>query len=98
MGDALMEPLPFFSLVRTRPGSREYKKRQPLGLGIVLGRSEGLDGWHYSVMVGELCWHFRHDELIPLGWTVDRGLIYGTDEDLEAMPAENVLMFGGRDD
>ena len=94
-----MEPLPFFSLVRTRgvPGFRSGTTK-PEALGIVLGRAEGFDGWHYSVMVGESCWDFKHDELIPLGWTIDRNINFGRRDELEAVPAEDVMVFVGRGD
>ena len=81
-----MDPLPFYSLVCTRgPGTR-VNPTKPLALGVVLGRSEGPDGWGYSVMIGEHTYAFGHDELIPLGHVVNRAIMYGSAEELEALP------------
>lgn len=78
-----MKPLPFYSLVRTRGPGSHVDPNKPLGLGVVLGRSEGPDGWGYAVGIGEISYSFGHDELIPLGCVVDRLVIYGTDAEIE---------------
>lgn len=81
-----MEPLAFFSLVLTRGPGTHVNPNKPVALGVVLGRSEGDEGWGYSVLIGEQTYAFSHDELIPLGCALDRAVIYGTTEDLEALP------------
>lgn len=78
------EPLPFYSLVRTRGPGTHVDQNKPLAVGVVTGRSEGAEGWVYAVSVGEINYGFGHDELIPLGCVLDRVVIYGTDEELEA--------------
>lgn len=83
---AAMEPLAFFSLVVTRGPGTHVDPDKPVALGVVLGRSEGDDGWGYAVLIGEQTCSFHHDELIPLGCALDREVIYGTTEDLEALP------------
>lgn len=79
-----MEPLPFYALVRTRGPGAGVDPNKPLGVGVVLGRSEGPGGWVYSVAIGEVSYSFGHAELIPLGCVLDRVVIYGSDEELEA--------------
>lgn len=79
-----MEPLPFYALVRTRGPGTSVDPSKPLAVGVVLGRSEGPEGWVYSVSVGEVSYSFTHEELIPLGCVLDRVVIYGSDEELEA--------------
>lgn len=81
-----MEPLPFFSLVLTRGPGTHVNPNKPVALGVVLGRSAGVEGWGYSVLVGEQTYAFSHDELIPLGCILDQVVIFGTTEDLEALP------------
>lgn len=81
-----MEPLPFFSLVLTRGPGTHVNPRKPVALGVVLGRAEGTSGWDYGVLIGEEIYRFSHDELIPLGCVLDRTVIYGTAEDLQALP------------
>ena len=83
-----MEPIPFFSLVTTRGPGTHVNPYKPVALGVVLGRSEGPEGWGYAVLVGEQTYGFDHEELILLGAVVDRTVIYGTTEDLEALPIE----------
>lgn len=78
------KPLPFYSLVRTRgPGTR-VNPNKPLAVGVVTGRSEGPEGWVYSVSIGEINYKFGHDELIPHGCVLDRVVIYGSDEEPSA--------------
>lgn len=93
-----MGPLPFYSLVRTGVPGSWVDKSCPLGLGVVVGRSEGFDGWYYAVMVGELCYDIKADDLVSLGWMVDRKLIYGLWEEFEAVSAEDVILFVGPGD
>lgn len=79
-----MDPLPFYALVRTRGPGTHVDPNKPLAVGVVLGRSEGPGGWVYSVSIGETTYSFGHEELIPLGCVLDRVVIYGSDEELEA--------------
>lgn len=65
---------------------------KPLAVGVVIGRSEGSGGWVYSVSIGEMTYSFPRAELIPLGCVLDRVVVYGTDEELEA--AEHVCHAG----
>ncbi len=79
-----MDPLPFYALVRTRGPGTHVDPNKPLAVGVLLGRSEGPGGWVYSVSIGETTYSFGHEELIPLGCVLDRVVIYGSDEELEA--------------
>jgi hypothetical protein len=62
-----VDPLPFYSLVRTRGPGTCVDPNKPLGLGAVLGRAQGPSGWEYAVIIGETTYSFAHDELEPLG-------------------------------
>lgn len=79
-----MEPLQLYELVRSRGPGMHVDPNKPIAIGVVLGRSEGASGWVYSVSIGETSYSFAHDELIPLGCVLDRVVIYGSDEELEA--------------
>jgi hypothetical protein len=82
--------------VLTKGPGTHVNPNKPVALGVVLGRSEGDEGWGYSVLVGEQTYAFNHDELIPLGCTLDRAVIHGTTEDLEALPLERRVVPLGR--
>lgn len=90
-----MEPIPFFTLVTTKGPGTHVNPYKPVALGVVLGRSEGPRGWGYAVMIGERTYGFDHDELIPLGAVVDQAVIYGTDDELEALPIERRVVPSG---
>lgn len=78
--ESMVEPLPFYSLVRTRGPGTHIDPNKPLALGAILGRSEGPAGWWYAVMIGEATYSFEHDELVPLGIVLDRSVFYPAGE------------------
>lgn len=92
-----MGPLPLFSLVRTRGPGSWVDKSKPLGFGVVVSQSADGGGWHYGVKVGEFLGDFSRAELLPLGWIVDAVVVYGTAEEVAALPAERAVVFVGRD-
>ncbi len=71
-----VDPLPFYSLVRTRGPGTCVDPNKPLGLGAVLGRAQGPSGWEYAVIIGETTYCFAHDELEPLGVVLDRSVFF----------------------
>lgn len=80
------EPLPLYSLVRTRgPGSRVNPER-PLGIGVVTERRAAPWGRVYAIAMGEVFYLFNHDEVIPLGCVLDPLVMSGADAELRAAP------------
>jgi hypothetical protein len=71
------DPLPFYSMVRTRGPGTWVDSDKPFALGAVLGRAQGPNGWTYSVSIGETSYVFAHDELDPIGVVLDRSVFYG---------------------
>lgn len=83
-------PLPFFSLVCPRRRGAGVSDSRPTGLGVVVGGSQGDSGWSYAVSFGGVTWSFEHNDLIPLGHIASREVIYGTDDELEALRGQLV--------
>lgn len=77
-----MEPLPFYALVRTRGPGTHLDPAKPLAVGVVVGMSQSVAGWHYAVSIGETSYAFDHSDLIFLGCVVDPMVIYGDDAEL----------------